>query len=53
MAQWSDAALFPLEEVGVQAQIPAWLLPLLLLLLSLYFYPLPFYCLFSPLTMLA
>ena len=27
MAQWSGAALLLLEEVGVQVQIPAWLLP--------------------------
>ena len=27
MAQWSETALFSLEEVGVQVQIPAWLLP--------------------------
>ena len=26
MAQWSEAALFQLVEVGVQVQIPAWLL---------------------------
>ena len=27
MAQWSETALFWQEEVGVQVQIPAWLLP--------------------------
>ena len=27
IAQWSGAALLLLEEVGVQVQIPAWLLP--------------------------
>ena len=27
MAQWSETALFWPEEVGVQVQIPAWLLP--------------------------
>ena len=27
IAQWSETPLFSLEEVGVQVQIPAWLLP--------------------------
>ena len=28
MAEWSDVALFSPEDVGVQVQIPVWLLPL-------------------------
>ena len=31
IAQWSGAALLLLEEVGVQVQIPAWLLPVFFL----------------------
>ena len=31
MAQWSETALFSLEEVGVQVQIPAFLLPVFFL----------------------
>ena len=27
MAQWLEAALFSLEEVGMRVQIPAWQLP--------------------------
>ena len=34
MAQWLKALLFSLEEVEVQVQIPAWLLPVFLFLFS-------------------
>ena len=34
MAEWLKGILFSLEEVEVQVQIPAWLLPIFLLLFS-------------------
>ena len=51
MAQWSEVASFFAGGSWVQVQIPSWLLPFFLL--SSYFYPLAFYCLFSLLTLLA
>ena len=50
LAQWYEASLFAQEEVGVQVQIPAGLLPVFFFsfffLLS-YFYPLACFPLFS------
>ena len=55
MAEWLEAVLLSLEEVGVQVQIPAWLVPIYYYyyFLSSFFYPLAFYCLFSLPTLLA
>ena len=51
MAQWLEAALFSLEEVGMRVQIPAWQPPFFFL--SSFFHTLAFYFLFSLLTLLA
>ena len=59
MAQWYEASLLALEEVGVRVQIKAGLLPVfiyfliffVLLFLSSYFYPLACFCLFSLMTL--
>ena len=52
MAQWLEAALFSLEEVGMRVQIPAWQPPFFFFLSS-FFYPLAFYFLFPLLILLA
>ena len=53
IAQWIEATLVSLEEVGMRVHIPAWHLPFFFFFLSLFFYPLAFYFLFSLLTLLA
>ena len=52
MAEWSEIALFSLEEVGMQVQIPVRLLQFFFFH-RFFFYPFAFYCLFSLLTPLA
>ena len=47
MAQWLEAALFALEEVGMRVQIPAWQLRFFFFLLSSFFLPFSFFTFYS------